>query len=357
MATRTLKLFFVGPHNVPRYGLIRDYIRRVAAIISVDGTLDVLVITPTQNLRADRFNDWIFGQIDTCDLLVADLTGFNPNVVYEVAFAHSLGVPCAYLRFDTADQASANDIQHYLKFSLIPNVTEAELASGRNNDLDRQLEGLFPGRPESVETILSDYYTGVPPVDSEFVRGLAEGYWRNFLKNVLRYDPDQEFAASQSDPNGPKSDYRKHSIRILIPDTFERPDADVKRAAERVFGRSSVKLSSNSMAREQSISNAETSGEPFFFDIPTTLLTITQSSKYMKVDRADYFDIYDRDRLTDRMARRFAASLLQLIRNNRDTVVWLLDRFEIIWLSEAVGPWTSDTALETADPIVRPDRL
>lgn len=357
MAIRTLKLFVVGPHNIDRYKLIRDYIERVATESYAEDQLDVSVVTPEQNPRTDRFNDWIFGQIDTCDLLVADLSEFNPNVVYEVAFAHSLGIPCAYLRFDAEDQASDNDIRHYFKFTLIPTVSEEQLATGRNADLDRQLDGLFSGRPESGETILSDYYTGVAPVDAEFVRGLAEGYWRNFLKNVLRYDPDKEFAAAQADPNRQAKDYRKHSIRILIPDTFERPDADVKRAAEGQFGNSSVKLSSNSMDRDQFISNAETSDAPFFFDVPTTLLTITQSSKYSKVDKADYFDTYDRDRLTDRMARRFAASLWQFIRDNRDSVVWPLDRFEIIWLSEAVGPWTTDTALMNTDPIARPDAL
>lgn len=357
MAVRTLKLFVVGPHDIERYTLIRDYIDRLAASSSEKDTLDLSIVTPAQNPRSDRFNDWIFGQIDTCDLLVADLTDFNPNVVYEIAFAHSLGIPCAYLRFEANGKTSDDDIRHYFKFSLIPVVTEEQLRAGRNSDLDRQLEGLFSGRPESGETILSDYYSGVSPVDAEFVRGLAEGYWRNFLKNVLRYDPDQESVETQSGPRVQKGDHRKHSIRILIPDTFERPDADVKRAAERKFGKSSVSLSSNTMARAQPISNAENSETPFFFDIPTTLLTITQSSKYTKVDRADYFDTYDRDRLTDRMARRFAASLWQFIRDNRDTVVWPLDRFEIIWLSEAVGPWTTDTALMNTDPIARPEGL
>lgn len=343
MAIRTLKLFVVGPHNAERYRLIREYIARIVSDLPNAFELDVSVVTPEQNPRGDRFNDWIFAQIDTCDLLVADMTGFNPNVIYEITFAHTLGIPCAYLRFSSDAQDAVADIKHYFKFTLIPEVSDEELETGRNEDFDRQLAALFDGRPESGETILSDYYGGVSPVDAEFVRGLAEGYWRNFLKGILRFEPSGE--------------YPKHSLRILIPDTFERPDADVRRAAAQDFGEQKVRLASNSLGRSLPLSNAENVSSPFFFDIPTTLLTITRSSKYLKVDRADYFDAVDRDRLTDRMARRFAAALWQLIRDNRDSIEWPLERFEIVWLSEAIGPWTPNEALMNSDPIDRPDGL
>lgn len=343
MSVRTLKLFVVGPHNTDRYVSIRNYINRVASELPSAAELDVTVITPDLNPNGDRFNDWIFAQIDTCDLLVADMTDFNPNVVYEVAFAHTLGIPCAYLRFSSNEQDAVSDIKHYFKFTLIPEVTDEQLDSGRSVDFDKQLDALFEGSTETGQTILSDYYGGVSPVDAEFVRGLAEGYWRNFLSRVLKYEPVGEYA--------------NHSLRILIPDTFERPDADVRRAASNKFGNERTSLVSNSLGRSQPLDHASEAEQPFFFDIPTTLLTITKSSKYMKIDRAAYFDATDRDRVTDRMARRFAEAIWQLIRNNRDSIEWPLDRFEITWLSDVVGSWTPNEELMNSDPITRPEGL
>lgn len=343
MAIRTLKLFVVGPHNPERYKSIRAYIARMVSGLPNADDLDVSVVTPEQNPCSDRFNDWIFAQVDTCDMLVADMTGFNPNVIYEVAFAHSLGIPCAYLRSPSSEEDAVTDIKHYFKFTLMPEVTELQLSEGQNTDFDNQLSALFEGRPESGETILSDYYGGVSPVDAEFVRGLAEGYWRNFLKKILQYEPSDE--------------YKRHALRILIPDTFERPDADVKRAAKKKLGEEESSLASNSLGRSIPLGNANKGDGPFFFDIPTTLLTITKSSKYVKVGRADYFDAKDRDRLTDRMARRFAAALWQLIRENPEDINWPLEQFEILWLSQVIGPWTPDAELMNSGVIERLDGL
>ncbi len=41
--------------------------------------------------------------IDTADLIVADLTGLNPNVFYELGIAHGLGIPTAMLTQDIDD--------------------------------------------------------------------------------------------------------------------------------------------------------------------------------------------------------------------------------------------------------------
>lgn len=377
MAIRTLKLFVVGPHDTSRYELIRTYIRKVVDEREDADDLDVSIISPEQNPSSDRFNDWIFAQIDTCDLLVADVTGFNPNVIYEVAFAHTLGVPCAYLRFGKTDGTDEEEIKHYFKFALLPTVTEDQLEAGRNSDFDGQLEALFDGKPVSGENILSDYYLGVSPVDSEFVRGLVTGYWRNFLERFLYEDlghgkPLQKPSAyAKFKQFLVKKVFGRHptivspSLRILIPDTFELSDADVRRAAENRLGKDKRPINrdengrplGNSMGREFTVNYAEKAEAPFFFDIPTTLLTITQSSKYLKVDKAHYFDEVDRDRLTDRLARRFAAALWELIRANRHQIEWPLDRLEIVWLSDAIGPWTENEALMNTDPIPRPEGL
>lgn len=346
---RTLKLFVVGPHDAERYDLVRNYIQRVIGGRTDRGQLAVSIVTPVDNPSADLFNDWIFGQIDSCDLLVADMTGFNPNVIYEVAFAHTLGVPCAYLRFEKSavgqlTQIDQDKIEHYFKFSLIPTVTVNDLRAGRSKGFDLQLESVLSGAPASGSTILSEYYQGVSPVDAEFVRGLAEGYYRNYLGPLLTCELPEE--------------YEGYGLRVLIPDTFELPDAEVRRSAQNLLGKQRTKLASNSLKRELDVSHPyeeAMQGVPFFFDIPTTLLTITESSKYRKALRADYFNALDRDRVTDRLARKFVAALWAIIAGNRSTIEWPLDDFEIVWLSETIGAWSDNERLMNTDALARPD--
>jgi len=351
MPIRTLKLFVIGPHNESRYKLIRSYIERVVKARDDAQEIDVSVVTPEQNPQTDRFNDWIFGQIDTCDLLVADLTDFNPNVIYEVAFAHSIGVPCAYLRIgkEREDGQVQNDIKHYFRFTLLPSVTEQELRKGRNEHFDGQLDALF--KPATGETILSDYYRGVSPVDAEFVRGLAEGYYRNFLQKVLKEKPPK------SQPN--------IDIKILIPDTFERPDEQIITETKKTLGKAfpdSIKstgsnIPKNSFYRILMMAYAAKASTPFVYDIPTTLLTITKSSKYKKVKEATYFKTEDRDRLTDRMARKFSENLRRLIFENSSETKWPLKQLHIDWLSKEIGSWDENSELMNTVPLARPHRL
>ena len=70
-------------------------------------------------IRAERVDEQIFhkenileriyGQIDTADLIIADLTGRNPNVFYETGYAHAKGKICLLLT------SKADDIPFDLK--------------------------------------------------------------------------------------------------------------------------------------------------------------------------------------------------------------------------------------------------
>lgn len=45
----------------------------------------------------------IYRQIDACDFIIAEMTGQNPNVFYEVGYAHAKGKLCALITQNTAD--------------------------------------------------------------------------------------------------------------------------------------------------------------------------------------------------------------------------------------------------------------
>lgn len=347
---KPLKIFVVGPHNKKRFKAIKNYVLAFAS--SQVPAVAVTVVTPVDNPSADRFNDWIFGQIDTCDLLIADLTGFNPNVVYEVAFAHTLGTPCLYLQFrqSASETRRTEDIKHYFKFSLMNQTDEDNLytyldpnalESGRIGILDDHLKRFFGGSALSGETILSDYY-GSFPADAEFMRGLADGYFRNFLGFLLEAKPVEE--------------HRDLKIRIVIPDTFEVTDGEINQIKERNIGKNYTVFpnAENSLGKKFGVTRSDQHDEDFFFDIPTTILTVTSCSKYQKIQDTKYFSELDRDALTDKLARKFVEAIWQRIRDNRRSIKFPTSQLEFIWLSELVPGWHENEALLNEVPFERP---
>ncbi|RZI40514.1 hypothetical protein EGT07_23010 [Herbaspirillum sp. HC18] len=96
----------------------------------------------------------IFNQISRADLIVADMTGKNPNVFYEVGYAHALGKRTVLLTQD------ANDIPFDLKH--FPHI----VYGGRINDLR-------PGLAKRIKHLAFD-----KPSQKEYELGL-EVYWRD----------------------------------------------------------------------------------------------------------------------------------------------------------------------------------
>jgi hypothetical protein len=346
-----IKVFIVGPHVPKRYKIIQDYVASFARKNAPKTSVEV--ISPLDNPSSDRFNDWIFGQIDTCDLLIADMTGFNPNVVYEVAFAHSLGTPCVYLQFTegATSRKKALDISHYFKFSLIsrekvdkptPEVGSEQLATGSSDYLNMHLTQFFKGRYNSGETILSDYY-GAFPADSEFMRGLAEGYYRNFLGSILESTPPPEDGGLE--------------LFIVIPDTFETTDKNIDQIKNSKLTNKYVLFPEafNPVGRPLGLNRHESVDRSFFFDIPTTVLTVTESSKYRKISSAKYFSMEERDSLTDKLARKFVATTWDLIRRNRQRIKFPTSQIKFVWLSQLVGTWHENGKLMNSVPFDRPD--
>jgi hypothetical protein len=63
-----------------------------------------------EQIFTEGFLDRVFNQINKADVIVADMTGGNPNVFYEVGYAHALGKIVLLLIKDTSDIPS--DLRH-----------------------------------------------------------------------------------------------------------------------------------------------------------------------------------------------------------------------------------------------------
>ena len=99
----------------------------------------------------------IYNQIAKADLIVADMSGRNPNVFYEVGYAHALGKRVILLT------RSADDIPFDLKH--YPHIVYSGQITALKSELERRVRW-FLEQPESAELhsegTLSFYFAGKP---------------------------------------------------------------------------------------------------------------------------------------------------------------------------------------------------
>jgi nucleoside 2-deoxyribosyltransferase len=66
-------------------------------------TLGILAERVDEQMFHEGILERIYRQIELADLVVADMTGQNPNVFYEVGYAHAKGKLCVLLTQSTED--------------------------------------------------------------------------------------------------------------------------------------------------------------------------------------------------------------------------------------------------------------
>ena len=105
--------------------------------------------------------DRIYTQIDKADLVVADLTDLNPNVFYEVGYAHALGKRVILLT--AGEDALPFDLTHY------PHIVYGNRIADMKEELRARVEAAL-ARPDAgpIErsSDLKVYYKGCELVDN-----------------------------------------------------------------------------------------------------------------------------------------------------------------------------------------------
>jgi tetratricopeptide (TPR) repeat protein len=75
-------------------------VRDAVAASSRDLRVDIECSRADEISRPGRISEQILESIKSADLIIADLTGNNPNVMYELGYAHALGRPAVILNQD-----------------------------------------------------------------------------------------------------------------------------------------------------------------------------------------------------------------------------------------------------------------
>lgn len=143
------------------------------------------VITPNDP-STGRIMKRVVQRLDQADIVVADATGGNPNVFYELGIRHALGLPYVVV---TEDQTVPFDIRQYRYEkidigSIKPSIERLRPALEAAHQ--QVVDDILPGNP------VTDYYqasmTEISPAP-----GLALGYYNNFVYRIVRDVREDEF--------------------------------------------------------------------------------------------------------------------------------------------------------------------
>ena len=165
-------------------------------------------IEQNHNIKCERadsrvltepFLDKIIGFIRNADVIIADCTGRNPNVFYELGIAHALGKQVVLITQDV-NQDIPSDIKHYefIRYQLNNHIEFLD-------KLDNALHNVFAGRYEAL-------YEQAVRVFDEFRQATGT--------QVITADKESFFAqarAAERTQELPSSDDRLALARFVLP--------------------------------------------------------------------------------------------------------------------------------------------
>lgn len=200
---------------------------------------------------------------DRADLVIADTTGNNPNVLYEMAVLDAMGRACVPVKLidnENEEESISFDRAAYRYFRVPKGDTQGAIQK-LNQVIQNVLTNLQEG--EQQENPLTDYF-GKPLSTIASAEGLARGYFWNFIEPALKGKVVRGPAFCKRGKSGLKLEIvipekihvatRYHvekliTSEVIIPITLDADGRDV-----------------NSFVWSQSITN-----EPILIDIPTAL--------------------------------------------------------------------------------------
>lgn len=120
------------------YLCLQRHIELKHNVVCKRGDADILTVPLLDKIRA---------YIDDADVIIADCSGRNPNVFYELGMAHTLGKPVLLITREKVEEAPA-DIRHFEFIQYVPTKDEEFFSA-----IDKALRNLFVDRYADLYTL------------------------------------------------------------------------------------------------------------------------------------------------------------------------------------------------------------
>jgi hypothetical protein len=300
------------------------------------------IITPDQG-HIGTIMDQVLLNLEQADILVADVTGNNPNVMYELGVYHSFGKPSLIIK----DKSIAEDLE------LTPFDIAAYRFIGINlNDVPDSIAILTPRIKEILSIIsildwfpnpVTSFYNS-PVAEIPTAVGLSKNYVKNFLKLMwpdvfLKNEESESYlykVSVEDKENGMMAlDFearQKMKFEILIPEKMKMSNhnyiRDLKSGKILQYSKAEV----NRLTRPFSLhARTDDSGAIVLADIPSVLSTLYESIQSRRGLKETQINNRDWLLLEAQELERFAIKCENYKREVEDNFPSLRNRINIVW--------------------------
>jgi hypothetical protein len=332
----TRRCFVIGPMHddlLERLHWLRDSVVRPSL------PSDFEVATPDQ-LTVGNVMNQVIHACDRSQLVVADTTGNNPNVLYEIAVLDAMGRTCIPVRI-TDGATGKHDPEDRMAFDRaqyrVFDITRSDEESSRHV-LTEAIEDVLARyhRGDKFENPLTDCFD-VPLTEFTSATALAKGYYRNFVVPTVEKLNAQSVLGSGFDAWTSEVEARDPAVRgeksldIVIPDALQF----TSRAAVDSFVDSGLLRTVSVDAPGRGISFYEWTVQPagrvfHWVDVPTTMYVLRSNvfNRLGKTDENDA-DLYREIELNE--IEQFERALQSAIDRDEDDRVRRMTRLVKGW--------------------------
>jgi hypothetical protein len=247
-------------------------------VVSLElGEDKITVLTPYDLHGSGDISEVVFDAIDHSDLIIADLSGNSPDVIYELAFAHALGI-------ETILVGGPNTRSLHLSHNKIINIDfRAEAIS--SPDLDAVIDRWLNEKNKLFNSTnpIQKFY-GVPLPDISAPSGLAAGFYDNFARPILM---GGEIVYRELNSEVTVSEHRSaiKGLVVLRPENFASSIEEMREEMEKLLNSRFPGEVEYGEPEKVFIRTKEGPRTPFFLvrdyliDIPRTMFSLTLSPR------------------------------------------------------------------------------
>jgi hypothetical protein len=327
------KCFIIGPmgEQPDEAGLhsLQRLARNIIMPLLTELQLSYQVITPWELPPGDIMTG-VISAIDRADFVIADLTGLNPNVMYELAICHSLGKHVITVGADKPPFDIYGITHIYLARDTMPDAKlRAQLIAAITYVHEQLLEGDLPENP------VTKYY-GAPLTGVNETVAVAHTYFHNFVRPTIEQmmvmnnenteylneigiiTRDEEHRLTIVNRGRRKADRANLKLLVVVPNKLEYVTLNY---INELRGPESEKLKAGFLSTPHRffVILARVIDDEFrFVDIPTPMngivRTIERRARNLQIDRGKR----EWAELEAEEIDRFYNTLERLIRNHRD---------------------------------------